>query len=126
MQPSWWLLCWAAFGWERLLASSRLPWRGGYLCLPPLPCSLDQAQATSLITFVFVCLLLVATVTALNSAVDVLLAESDYERQTQLALGQLGSLVETSDDAIITKDLNGIITAGIRVLNECSVTKPMR
>ena len=73
--------------------------------------ALDQAQATSLITFVFGCILLVVTVTALNSAVDVLLSEGDYRRQTQLALGQLGSLVETSEDAIITKDLNGIITS---------------
>jgi PAS domain S-box-containing protein len=78
---------------------------------PAFVFALDQAQATSLITFVFVCLLLVASVTALNSAVDVLLAESDYRRQTQLALGQLGSLIETSEDAIITKDLNGIVTS---------------
>jgi PAS domain S-box-containing protein len=78
---------------------------------PAFSFALDQAQATSLITFFFVCLLLVATVTALNSAVDVLLVESDYRRQTQLALGQLGSLVETSEDAIITKNMNGIITS---------------
>lgn len=91
------------------ILSAAVAW---WLFMPPaFTFALDQAQATSLITFVLVCLLLVATVTALNSAVDVLLAESDYRRQTHLALEQLGSLVETSEDAIITKDLNGIITS---------------
>jgi PAS domain S-box-containing protein len=69
----------------------------------------DAAQLTSLVTFVLVCFLLVGTVTALNSAIDLLVAELDRPRKTQLALGQLRAVAETSDDAIITKDVNGII-----------------
>ena len=78
---------------------------------PTLGFALDQAQFVSLITFVLVCLLLVGTVTALNAAVDLLLVEINLRRGSRLALGQLASLVETSDDAIITKDLNGIVTS---------------
>jgi PAS domain S-box-containing protein len=78
---------------------------------PAVGFALDQAQATSLIAFILVCLLLVGTVTALNSAIDLLLVEIDHRHEAQLALGQLASVVETSDDAIITKDLNGIITS---------------
>ena len=71
----------------------------------------DQAQITSLIAFLLVCFLLVGVVTVLNAAIDLLLVEIHYRRDAHLALGQLGSLVETSEDAIITKDLNGIITS---------------
>jgi PAS domain S-box-containing protein len=78
---------------------------------PTLGFALDQAQFVSLITFVLVCLLLVGTVTALNAAVDLLLVEINLRRGSRLALGQLASLIETSEDAIITKDLKGIVTS---------------
>src|SRR6476660_5324742 len=69
---------------------------------PTLGFALDQAQFVSLITFVLVCLLLVGTVTALNAAVDLLLVEINLRRGSRLALGQLASLVETSEDGIVT------------------------
>ena len=78
---------------------------------PTLGLALDAAQLTSLITFILVCFLLVGTVTALNSAIDLLLVEIEHRQKTQLALGQLRAVSETSEDAIITKDLNGIITS---------------
>jgi PAS domain S-box-containing protein len=62
--------------------------------------------------------LLVGLVTALNSAMDRLLvqektirAEVEQRRHTELAALRLAAIVESSDDAIVTKDLNGIITS---------------
>ena len=79
--------------------------------LPIFGFSLDGAQITSLLAFLLVCILLVGAVAALNSAVDLLLVEIDNRRKTQLGLQQLATVAETSEDAIITKDLNGTITS---------------
>ena len=78
---------------------------------PAFVLTLNQAQAASLVTFVFVSLLLVGTVTALNSAIDLLLVEIENRRKSQLAIEQLAAVVETSQDGIITIDLNGTITS---------------
>src|SRR5262245_49369747 len=78
---------------------------------PTLSVALDQSQISAIVAFILVSLLLVAVVTALKAAVDLLLVEIDQRRKAHLAIGQLGSLVETSADAIVTKDLNGIITS---------------
>jgi PAS domain S-box-containing protein len=99
------------FWWGTLasILSAAVAW---WLFMPPaFGFALDQAQLVSLITFILVCLLLVGTVTALNAAVDLLLVEINLRRESRLALGQLASVAETSEDAIITKDLNGIVTS---------------
>jgi PAS domain S-box-containing protein len=98
--------------WLGMLASilsATIAW--GMFMSPTFGLALDAAQLTSLITFILVCFLLVGTVTALNSAIDRLLVEIDHRQKTQLALGQLRAVAETSEDAIVTKDLNGIITS---------------
>lgn len=98
--------------WLGVLASLLSAVIAWFVFMPPIfEFSLDVAQATSLITFVLVCLLLVGTVTALNSAIDLLLGELEHRQKTQLAIGQLHAVAETSQDAIVTKDLNGIITS---------------
>jgi len=98
--------------WLGMLASILSAAIAWWLFMPPVfGLALDAAQLTSLITFIFVCFLLVGTVTALNSAIDLLLVEIDHRQKTQLALGQLRAVAETSEDAIVTKDLNGIITS---------------
>src|SRR5262245_51811643 len=91
------------------LLSAVLAW---WLFLPPaFGFAFARPEITSLATFILVSLLLVAVVTALKAAVDLLLIEIDQRRKVHLAIGQLGSLVETSADAIVTKDLDGIITS---------------
>jgi len=70
---------------------------------PQFGYAFNSAQITSLITFILVCLLLVGTVTALNSAIDLLLVEIDNRQKMQLAAGQLFAVAETSEDAIIRR-----------------------
>src|SRR5262245_57120787 len=83
-----------------------------WLFMPPSSgLALDESQLTAIVAFILVSLLLVAVVTALKAAVNLLLVEVDQRRKAHLAIRQLGALVETSADAIITKDLNGIITS---------------
>jgi PAS domain S-box-containing protein len=91
------------------VVSAVVAWR---MFMPPtFGLAPDESQITAIVVFILVCLLLVAVVTVLKAAVDLLLVEIEQRRKTHLAIGQLGSLVETSADAIITKDLNGIITS---------------
>jgi PAS domain S-box-containing protein len=78
---------------------------------PAFGFALDESQITSLIAFILVSLLLAGVVTALKAAMDLLLVEIEQRQKSHLAVGQLISLVETSADAIITKDLNGVITS---------------
>lgn len=96
-------------GMAASLLSAVVAW---WMFMPPaFSFEFDAAQLASLITFILVCLLLVGTVTALNSAIDLLLAEVEHRQKTQFALGQLHAVAETSEDAIVAKDLNGIITS---------------
>jgi PAS domain S-box-containing protein len=83
-----------------------------WLFMPPtFGFSFDGGQISSVLAFLLVCILLVGAVAALNAAVDLLVVEIDNRRKAQLALQQLETVAETSEDAIITKDLNGIITS---------------
>jgi PAS domain S-box-containing protein len=77
---------------------------------PAFEFSIDWAGGVALFTFIFVALLLVALVTALNSAIRLLRNETEQRRRGELALHRLAAIVASSDDAIVAKDLNGIIT----------------
>jgi PAS domain S-box-containing protein len=78
---------------------------------PTFDLAFTWSDGASLLTFILVALMLVGVVTALNLAIDRLANEIEQRRHMQLAERQLGAIVETSDDAIIAKDLNGIITS---------------
>ena len=67
--------------------------------------------AAALLTFGFVALLIVGVVTALNWALDRLLIEIAQRRDTEIAAAHRAAIVESSGDAIVTKDLEGTITS---------------
>ena len=68
--------------WLGILTSSLSALLAWWLFMPPAyGFSFDGAQVTSLIAFLLVCILLVAVVAALNSAIDLLLVEIDNRRK---------------------------------------------
>jgi PAS domain S-box-containing protein len=85
---------------------------------PPLQFVLTGSQVLALFFFILFSMLLVAMITALNNAIDrsmtleqSLEAEIERCRRAERDSRRLAAIVESSDDAIIAKDLNGIITS---------------
>lgn len=72
---------------------------------------LSGQKITALLVFAFASLLLVTLVTALNWALARLLVEVEQRRNGELAKSRLAAIVESSEDAMVTKDLNGNITS---------------
>jgi PAS domain S-box-containing protein len=68
-------------------------------------------KLSALLAFALASLLLVALGTALNWALERLLAEVEQRRNGDLAKSRLAAIVESSEDAMITKDLNGTLTS---------------
>jgi PAS domain-containing protein len=75
------------------------------------PTGAEWAETASLLTFALVALLIVGVVTALNWALDRLLIEIAQRREKDIAALRLAAIVESSVDAIVTKDLNSTITS---------------
>jgi PAS domain-containing protein len=104
-------------GMFAVLLSGVIAW---FLFIPPeftfaIP---KPDQDLSLLFFFLVSALLVGLVAALNSMMDRLLlqeekirAEIEQRRRSEFAALRLAAIVETSDHAIVAKDLNGIITS---------------
>jgi PAS domain S-box-containing protein len=85
---------------------------------PPLQFVLTGSQVLALSFFILFSMLLVAIITALNHAIDrsttleqSLESEIERCRRAERDSQRLAAIVESSDDAIIAKDLNGIITS---------------
>ena len=114
--------CWRVFrggfgpGVLATIVSGLLAW---YLFLPPaFEFALTWPQGASILTFILISLLLVGLVTGLNSIVNrFLMLEQNFEfeiercRYAERDARRLAAIVESSDDAIVAKDLNGIITS---------------
>jgi PAS domain S-box-containing protein len=91
----------------------------GFIFLhPALQHPLTGSEAFALFVFMLFSMLLVAIVTALNRAIDrsialeqSLEAEIDRCRRAERDSRRLAAIVESSDDAIIGKDLYGVITS---------------
>jgi PAS domain S-box-containing protein len=81
-----------------------------WLAFMPVHQALGEKFAV-LFAFGAASLLLVALVAALNWALDKILIEVEQRRNGDLAKVRLAAIVESSEDAMITKDLNGIITS---------------
>src|SRR5262245_12075427 len=64
-----------------------------------------------LLAFGVASLLLVAVVAALNWALETFLIEVEQRRNGNLAKARLAAIVESSEDAMVTKDLDGVITS---------------
>jgi len=73
---------------------------------PEFGLSLDWPDATSLLVFFWTSLLLVGLVSLVEAW---LLEEIERRRNNELAALRLAAIIESSNDAIVAKDLNGII-----------------
>ena len=90
-----------------------------FLFLPPaFEFALTWPQGASILAFILISLLLVGLVTGLNSIVNRFLmleqnleAEIERCRYAERDARRLAAIVESSDDAIVAKDLNGIVTS---------------
>lgn len=90
-------------------ASALLAW---YFFIPPaFGFSLTVPESTALILFVLIASLSVALIAVFNATLDRLLIELEHRDKEHIAAQHLAAIVESSDDAIIAKDLDGIITA---------------
>ena len=105
--------------WPGVLATTVSGLVAWFLFLPPaFEFALTWPQGATILAFVLISLLLVGLVTGLNSIVNRFLileqnleAEIERCRYAERDARRLAAIVESSDDAIVAKDLNGIVTS---------------